>query len=74
VVLKRVRGDEHDAAGGLRAALEREGRLIATFSPYRQARPSAASGVPAPFLHNTDSPWHPALERPGPIIDIWAVQ
>jgi hypothetical protein len=38
------------------------------FSPYR------ASGVAvpvAPFLHNTDRRIDPALERPGPVLDIW---
>jgi hypothetical protein len=58
----------------LRAALERRGRLVASFSPYRpEADPPTRAAV-APFLHNTDTPLDAALERPGPVIDIWTVQ
>ena len=50
------------------AALAREGRRIAVFSPYRED-----AGV-EPFLHNTDARIVPALERPGPIVEIWQIQ
>jgi len=49
-------------------ALGQRARRVAGFSPYR------ASGVAvpvAPFLHNTDRRIDPALERPGPVLDIW---
>jgi hypothetical protein len=66
-------------------ALEREGRRIAVFSPYRSddrgppradvARrggggPDVASRI-APYLHNTDARIDPRLERPGPVIELW---
>jgi hypothetical protein len=50
------------------SALAREARRVAVFSPYRRdADPSAAE----PFLHNTDARIVAALERPGPIIELW---
>jgi hypothetical protein len=67
VVLKRY-NDEPAVVGPLVEALGQKARRVAVFSPYR------ASGVAAPlapFLHNTDRRIDPALERPGPVLDIW---
>lgn len=58
----------------LRQALEAGGRLVASFSPYRPGAEPATRAAIAPFLHNTDTPVDPALERPGPVIDIWTVR
>lgn len=58
---------------GLLEARPREARRLATFSPYRgDLAPGVgiAAGV-EPFLHNTDAQVHEALERPGPVIEIW---
>jgi hypothetical protein len=53
------------------AALAREGRRIAVFSPYRPDVPSADRTMIEPFLHNTDARIAGALERPGPPLEIW---
>jgi hypothetical protein len=50
------------------SALVREGRRIATFSPFRGD--GAGLGM-EPFLHNTDTPIHAGLVRPGPLLEIW---
>jgi hypothetical protein len=58
---------------GLLEARPREARRLATFSPYR-ADLAPGVGIAAgvePFLHNTDAQVHEALERPGPVIEIW---
>ena len=44
---------------------------VAVVSPYRAEASDADRARVAPFLHNTDTPWHPALERPGPGLEIW---
>lgn len=55
----------------LEAALAREATRIAEFSPYRpEATAQERASVP-PFLHNTAAVVDPALERPGPIIEVW---
>jgi hypothetical protein len=66
VVLKRY-NDESAVVGPLVEALGRKARRIAVFSPYRAA---GAESV-APFIHNTDARIDPALERPGPMLEIW---
>ena len=66
VVLKRY-NDEAPAMLPLTAALAREGRRLAAFSPYRPD----ADTRPEPFLHNTDARITAALERPGPVVEIW---
>jgi hypothetical protein len=66
VVLKRY-NDEAPAMSPLTAALAREGRRLAVFSPYR----AGADARPEPFLHNTDARIAAALERPGPTVEIW---
>jgi hypothetical protein len=50
------------------SAVAREARRVAVFSPYRRdVDPNAAE----PFLHNTDARIVAALERPGPIVELW---
>jgi hypothetical protein len=66
VVLKRY-NDEAPAMLPLTAALAREGRRLAVFSPYKDG----AAMRPEPFLHNTDARITAALERSGPIVEIW---
>jgi hypothetical protein len=61
------------------AALAREGRRIAVFSPYRDgagtaAGPAMDEGRPEPFLHNTDTRIVTELVRPGPIVEVWQIQ
>jgi len=77
VVLKRYNGSDPTTLPFL-AALAREGRRIAVFSPYREATgavvPAMDEGRPEPFLHNTDARIVPALERPGPTVEIWQIQ
>ncbi|MGH9308623.1 MAG: ArnT family glycosyltransferase [Vicinamibacterales bacterium] len=58
---------------GLEKALERQGKKIAEFSPYREGTPAAERAATPPFMHNTAAVIRPALERPGPTIEIWAV-
>jgi hypothetical protein len=53
------------------AALAREGRRIAAFSPYRPGVTEAEQARIDPFLHNTDARIDDALERPGPPLEIW---
>jgi hypothetical protein len=71
VVLKRFPVDD-PAVEPLQRALERRGHLIARFSPY--AREADVRGAAQPFLHNTDTPVDPALARPGPIVEVWAIR
>jgi len=59
--------------GPLQEALRREGRLVATFSPYRADVGSDRRAEVAPFFHNTADRIDPALERPGPVVDIWRI-
>lgn len=72
VVLKRYNSEDL-AVVPLRAMLAAEGRLLAEFSPYRADSDARTRARVAPFLHNTDTPYDPALERPGPGIEIWSV-
>ncbi len=69
VVLKRY-NDDDPATLPFLAALAREGRRIAEFPPYK--RPGNGSRA-EPFLHNTDARITEALERPGPIVEIWQI-
>jgi hypothetical protein len=70
VVLKRYNAED-PAAVPLRARLMAVATRVAVVSPYRAAASDADRARVAPFLHNTDTPWHPALERPGPGLEIW---
>jgi hypothetical protein len=65
---------QHSVFGSLQTALRREGRLVATFSPYRDDVGSDRRGAVAPFFHNTADRIDPALERPGPIVEIWRIE
>ena len=70
VVLKQTNVPNPEIAG-LEAALRAGAHRIAEFSPYRAtASPEDRLRVP-PFLHNTSAVRHSALERPGPIVEIW---
>jgi hypothetical protein len=71
VVLNQERGT-NAAFEGLERALEREGRLVRRIVPWQdRERPDRAV---EPFLHNTDRRIDQALERPGPVVEIWAVR
>jgi hypothetical protein len=72
VVLKRY-NTEDPVVEPLRARLVRDGRLLTTISPYHAGADAATRARVAPFLHNTDTPYDPALERPGPGIEVWQV-
>jgi uncharacterized membrane protein len=74
VVLKRYNvADSSPSLRSLEAALDREGRLISTFSPYRADVEAGRRAAVAPFLHNTDARIDAALERPGPTIELWRI-
>jgi hypothetical protein len=70
VVLKRYNAED-PAAVPLRARLMASAERVAVLSPYRAEASDADRARVAPFLHNTDTPWHPALQRPGPGLEIW---
>jgi hypothetical protein len=72
VILKWTNVDNPSLAP-LEAALAREGRRIAEFSPYRPGISAADRVGIAPFFHNTAARIHPGLERPGPGIKIWQI-
>jgi hypothetical protein len=55
-------------------ALPREAEPVATFSPYRPTAASSALASVAPFMHNTATPIHEMLARPGPVIEIWRLR
>jgi hypothetical protein len=57
----------------LEAALAREGKRLATFSPHRADATMAERAGAPPFLHQTVGGVHRTLERPGPAIEIWVV-
>jgi hypothetical protein len=70
VVLKRYNAED-PAVTPLRERLVAAATRVATISPYRAEATDTDRARVAPFLHNTDTPWHPALERPGPGLEIW---
>jgi len=73
VVLKRYNTSDPATLPFL-TALAREARRIAVFSPYRDALVAGdAAAPPEPFLHNTDARIVGALERPGPVVEIWQI-
>ena len=72
VVIKKSNLPNQEIAG-LEAALQREGRRLAEFTPYRRGATAEQRARVPPFLHNTAAVIHPELERPGPIVEIWAV-
>jgi 4-amino-4-deoxy-L-arabinose transferase-like glycosyltransferase len=72
VALNQYNGG-HQAFAALNAALQREAHLLATFSPYRKGVGPDRRAATAPFFHNTADRIDPALERPGPVIQIWRI-
>ena len=72
VVLKRY-NESDPATLPFLAALAREGRRLAVFSPYRNAAEPGSGPQAVPFLHNTDTRIDRALERPGPVVEIWQI-
>ena len=70
VVFKRYNNADPDSLPFL-TSLAREGRLVASFSPYRRGVTRVEQARIAPFLHNTDARMDAALERPGPPLEIW---
>ena len=73
VVLKRTNVPNPEIRD-LEMALAREGSRIAEFSPYRPGASAEERASVQPFLHNTAAVVHPALERPGPIVEVWQVE
>ena len=73
VVLKGSNTPNPEIAG-LEAALARDGRLIAEFTPYRPGTTAAERAETPPFLHNTAAVIRPALARPGPTVQVWRTQ
>ena len=73
VVLKRYNTD-NPALGPLESALRQHATLAATVSPYRAGASAEERAATAPFLHNTAARIQPALERPGPIVDVWQIK
>ena len=73
VVLKQT-NVSNPTLQALETALAREARRIAEFTPYRSEVGDLERSVVPPFLHNTAARIHPALERPGPTIEIWALR
>jgi hypothetical protein len=72
VVLKRYNVDD-PAMQPLADALPGRAELVARFSPYRTDVPPEVRARVRPFLHNMAMRIDPALERPGPIVEIWRV-
>ncbi|HEV3484882.1 MAG TPA: hypothetical protein VG106_05710, partial [Vicinamibacterales bacterium] len=70
VVIKRYNRPDPGTLPFL-TALTRGGRRIATFSPYRPGIAEVEQARIEPFLHNTDARIDDALERPGPVVEIW---
>lgn len=73
VVLKRYNTD-NPALGPLESALRQHATLVTTVSPYRHDASAEERAATAPFLHNTAARIRPALERPGPIVDVWQIK
>jgi hypothetical protein len=55
-------------------ALARDASRVATFSPYREGVAADVQARTDPYFHNTATRIAPALERPGPFVDIWKIQ
>jgi hypothetical protein len=70
--MKRYNTEELSLAA-IDAALRREARLAAVFSPYRQHLDPGRTRTTPPFLHNSDTRIARELERPGPIVEIWMI-
>jgi hypothetical protein len=72
VILKRYNSLEPELRS-FADELQRRGRLVAEFSPYRPEIPANERARIEPFLHNTDTRIDDALERPGPPLEIWQI-
>lgn len=72
VVMKRY-NEPNPSLASFDRALAREGRLITMFSPYHAESGQDGRTTVAPFEHNEDALRHPALERPGPVIELWRI-
>ncbi len=70
LVLKRY-NDEAPSTMTLLMALAGKGRRIAVFSPYSLAAAADGTSRAEPFLHNSDARITAALDRPGPVVEIW---
>ena len=70
VVLKRYNSLDSELTSFL-AALARDARRVAVFSPFRAGVDPGRQARIDPFLHNTDARIDEALERPGPLVEIW---
>jgi dolichyl-phosphate-mannose-protein mannosyltransferase len=70
VVVKRYNAPEPETLPFLEA-LASEGIRLAVFSPFSANLAERERGTVQPYLHNTDTPLSPALERPGPVIEVW---
>lgn len=73
VVMKRTNVPNPDTAI-IEQTLERDATRVATFSPYREGVPADVQAATEPYFHNTATRIVPALERPGPTVDIWKIQ
>jgi hypothetical protein len=73
IVLKRFERPD-PALAGLEAVLTRDARRLVSFDPYRAGATPEQRSTVRPFVHGTDTRLHPALERPGPTIEVWAIR
>jgi hypothetical protein len=73
VVLKQS-NTPNPSLAGLEEALRMHAARIAVFTPYRPDVTLEERAMVPPFMHNTAARLHPALERPGPIVEIWQVK
>jgi hypothetical protein len=73
VIVKRGNVPNPSLAG-LDAALARDADRLAVFTPYRDDVDAERRAAVPPYLHNTAARIDPALERPGPAIEIWRVR
>jgi hypothetical protein len=70
VVLKRSNAPNPETVR-LEEALAGGAARLATFSPYRPAASEREVAETPPFVHNSSIRVDQALERPGPIVDVW---
>ena len=73
VILKRSNVPNPETAA-LEAGLKAEAELMAIFSPYAPGTDAATQAAVSPYFHNTATRIHPALERPGPIVEVWRLR
>jgi hypothetical protein len=72
VVIKQSQRPNPDLRD-LEDALAREGRLLATFTPYHESVPPDVRQTVPPFTHNTAAIIRPELARPGPVVLVWSI-